>query len=112
MGLIPSQDTLSESRHVSSALGLLVSLHERAQILQSCGEIATRFTTLLLHHEYERIQSLREGEAAAEEMFFRSTGREMKDSAQDRTKAQAWLRLMENFGAGALLMANAASNST
>jgi hypothetical protein len=111
VGLIPSQETSSESCGESSALRFLASMHERAEIAKSRGEIATRFTTLLLHHEYERIQSRCEGQAVAEEMFVRSTGRSTKDSTQDRTNAQAWLRLMEIFGSGALLMPDTASNS-
>jgi hypothetical protein len=109
--LIPSRETFLKSRNGSFPLGLLVSVHERAETSKSRSEIATRFTTLLLHHEYERIQSHCEGQAVAEERFLASTGRDMKDSAQDRTKAQAWLRLMENFGSGALLMPSEALNS-
>jgi hypothetical protein len=109
--LIPPQETLSESRSETVPLRLLVSVHEKVETAKSRSEIATRFTALLLHHEYERIQSQCEGRAAAEKRFSRSTGRDMEDSAQDRTKAQAWLRLMENFGSGALLMPSEASNS-
>lgn len=111
VSLIPSQETSSESWGESSALRFLASIHERAGVAKSRGEIATRFTTLLLHHEYERIQSRCEKQAVAEEMFVRSTGRSTEDSTQDRKNAQAWLRLMEIFGSGALLMPDEASNS-
>lgn len=109
--LISSQETFSASRNGSSALGLLISMHERAEISKFRGEIVTRFTTLLLHHEYERIQSCCEGQVIAEKIFSDSTGRSMKDSTQRLTNAQAWLRLMEIFGSGALLVLDAALNS-
>jgi hypothetical protein len=101
--------TATEAFEASTPVRRLAMLHEDAISSAHLGECKRRLTALLIHHECKQ-RNVAVGEKATE-TFERLTGLPLKSATSMDQTACAWLKFIEGWGFGGLVLAGAGHRS-